>query len=55
MVNLNEDKCDHKKFYDKIPDYEKYSNTFNKMGFLWSIVMKKDNIEYWVMTCMFLG
>ena len=27
MVNLHEEKCAHKKFYVKMPDYAKYLNT----------------------------
>ena len=32
LVNLHKEKCAHKKFYGKIPDYAKYLRAFGEMG-----------------------
>ena len=41
MVNPHEEKCAHKKFYGKIPDYKKYLRTLRGMGVLRSITTVK--------------
>ena len=55
IVNQHEEKCAHKKFYEKIPDYEKHLRTLGEMGFVWSITTLKFKLDDRVMTCMFLG
>ena len=54
MVNLNEDKCAHGKFYGNMPDYAKHLRTFVEMGVVHSITTVKAKLEYRGMTCIFL-
>ena len=55
MVNLNEDKCAHGKFYGNMPDYAKHLRTFVEMGVVRIIVYVKSKIDGKGMACMFLG
>ena len=55
MVNTQEEKCVHERFYGKIPDYTKFLKTWGEIGFLRSIATVKSKLEDSGKTCMFLG